>query len=41
MKMEWREHFSAAGKEFLLALGSLIQAGIDHVEDRTGEGKKN
>jgi len=41
MNTEWRDHFSAAAKEFLLALGSLVQAGIDHVEERAGEGKKN
>ena len=40
MNTEWLSHFKAAGKEFLLALRSLITAGVEFLEERKEEGEE-
>jgi len=37
MSTEWISHLKAASKELLLALNSLIEAGIEFLEERAEE----
>jgi|GEM_PF-4044921 len=40
MKTEWLSHFKASGKEFLLALRGLIEAGVEFLEERKEESEE-